>query len=419
MSKWKSEKLAAAQRRVSVYVRTSKKPVQVLLMDLLPTVPYYTGHLCAALKQMRGFHVTLVAARYRHDPEFFERMGLQHDVGLVNISSWGPNNATTFRRALKLFECLINLAALGLRFSISKPDVIHIQFTPLAEHGLPFELWLLKVAHGLGIRLVYTVHNLSPHDSHNRLVPVYRELYQLIDRFICHDDVAKARFISEFKVHPDSVSVIPHGPLFGRNERTTPYEARVKVGLPADACVVLWQGIARPYKGLSFLLKVWKVARQAGLQGILSIVGAGDKQLLQDIRQEAESLGLGSTVRFDFRFVSVEELRSYHEAADILVYPYREITTSGALMTGIGFEKAILASALPAFEQVLQHGKNALLVPYGDIEGWASALLQLASNPDLRARLARKLTTTGPVGSCWTEIAHQTCRVYEQLVPAA
>jgi glycosyltransferase involved in cell wall biosynthesis len=391
--------------------------VHVLLFDLLPTVPYYTGHLSAALGGVKNVDITLVSATYTHDQDFFHRMGLPNRPGLLDVAY--RVRVAPLRRLLKLLECMLNMGALAVRFQRSKPDIIHVQFTPIAERRLPFELWFLKAARGLGIRLVYTVHNVLPHDASSRQIAVYRRLYQLIDQFICHDVNAKARLVSEFGVEPDRISVIPHGPLFGKKAQEKSSRSSSGTAESRDTCVVLCQGIIRPYKGILFLLRAWKAARVSGLQATLWIVGTGEKTLLRQIKEDIASLGIAPSVHFDFRFVSVEQLASYYDAADILVYPYARATTSGALMTGIGYGKALVASTAPAFEQVLQHEKNALLAPYGDVAAWASALLRLASDPCLRSRLARGLADSRAITPSWTEIASRTCRVYEQVLPSS
>jgi glycosyltransferase involved in cell wall biosynthesis len=397
------------------------EPTRVLIFDLLPTVPYYTGYLSAALKRMENVEVVLAAATYTHDRTCFERMRLQNAPGICDFAY--RSRTTSIRRVLKLMEYLLNMALFAAHFGKRKPDVIHVQFTPLMERNLPFELWFLKAARARGIKLVYTVHNILPHEGSEQLRSSYCELYRIIDQLICHDAITKQRMISEFRVDPDRVSVIPHGPLFTEatfTGATCNYErARAMTGLPLDARVVLWQGIIRPYKGISLLLRAWQAARQEGLDAVLAIVGTGEKSALRELQQQVRSLGIASSVHLDLRFVSVEELGAYHEAADILVYPYSAITSSGALATGIGYGKAIIASALPAFHQMLEHEKDALLVPHDDVRAWANALVRLTSDDDLRTRLARQLAAGCAAGPDWDGIASETLSVYRRpLFPA-
>jgi len=392
--------------------------LRVCLLDLLPTVPYYTGHLCAALHKQSGIEVSLCVTTYSHDRTFFQRTGLHRRRGLLDFAGHLPASLKSLRRAGKLVEYIFNLIRLSVHFMFSPPDVVHVEFVPLMNYSLPFERWFLKLARLFGSKLVYTMHNVLPHDSHQRHRRAYAKIYRLADRIICHDEQAKNRLIAEFTVENDRISIIPHGELFSDKTQADPSSTPLPK-TKSKELVVLCQGIIRPYKGIPFLLHAWKVALQAGLQASLWIVGTGEESILRQIEQEAVALDLGSSVHFDFRFVSVEELSRYYQSADILVYPYSDITTSGALMTGIGYGKAIVATNLTAFEQMLQHEHNALLAPYGDVAEWASALIRVASDSHLRARLVQGLQDTQALTPTWSEIASETCHLYEQLVPSS
>lgn len=43
------------------------------MLDILPTVPYYTGYLCAALEKLGTIDVEVGSADYYLDRDFFER----------------------------------------------------------------------------------------------------------------------------------------------------------------------------------------------------------------------------------------------------------------------------------------------------------------------------------------------------------
>ena len=47
------------------------------------------------------------------------------------------------------------------------------------------------------------------------------------------------------------------------------------------------------------------------------------------------------------------ELYQEIQASDILIFPYREISQSGALLLGLYFEKPVIASCLPTFIETL------------------------------------------------------------------
>jgi glycosyltransferase involved in cell wall biosynthesis len=319
-----------------------------------------------------------------------------------------------------MFECLLNLLYLAVRFALRQPDVLHVQFVPMVLFGLPLELWFLRFAKSLGIGIVYTVHNVLPHDSGERYRSLYRRLYTLADRLICHDFAAQKRLEEEFGCDPRRISVISHGQLLAPSQQITQAAARQQLGIPLDIPLVLWQGILRPYKGVEFLLQAWRQVCETVPRARLAIVGTGADALTAEVRKQVADLGLSASVQLTLRFVSVSELEDIHAAADILTYPYAEATTSGALLTGVGYGKAIIASRLPAFEQILRHEDNGLLVTYGDTGQLASQLQRLLMDRDLRLRLAECLRQTRLRVPDWDGIAKQTAACYAALpgVPA-
>jgi glycosyltransferase involved in cell wall biosynthesis len=181
---------------------------------------------------------------------------------------------------------------------------------------------------------------------------------------------------------------------------------------PNDECVVLWQGLIFPYKGIGFLLDAWVKVQAAGANARLVIAGTGSSEILAEITAQAERLGIAKSVRFEFRFLPLEEMIGFYQAAHVLVYPYKAITTSGALMTGLTQGKAIVATSLPAFQDILEDGKNALLIAYGDVDGFANRLLMLIRDPELRDRLARCARALNLGDNMWNEIARRTLACY-------
>jgi len=386
------------------------------MLDLLPTVPYYTGHLCESLESRPALKVSLAATTYSHDSTCFTRMRIHHHQKLMDLAARIPDSARHTRRAFKFVEYLFNLSTLALQSLFSRPDVVHVQFIPLVSRGLPFELWFLNWVRALGCKVVYTIHNVLPHDSGQQYRDIYGKIYRLADHLICHDQHAKAAVSAEFQVPSEKVTVIPHGPLLTPGGRSTKLRARERLGLPKEGCVVLWQGILRPYKGVPFLLKAWREACQQGLNATLIIAGTGEKEILDALTNQVQELGIAASVRLDLRFISVEMLENYLSAADILVYPYVSVTTSGALMTGITYGKAVIASALPAFQELLQHGENGLLIDYDNLQGWAGALQRLASDADMRSRFGDKLRRSSASRLSWVEIGSETLQVYERVL---
>jgi glycosyltransferase involved in cell wall biosynthesis len=385
--------------------------LRVFMMDLLSVVAYYDGYLCRALKS-EGVSASLGAITYHFDRDCFSRLGVRNRPGFLDFVGRLklPN---LIRRTLKVIEMCLNMLALAIRFAWRPPDVIHVQYLPLLERKIPVELWLLKYCRFLGSSLVATVHDVAPHDREGGPRGQFRRAFEMMDALICHSEAARQQVLTEFCVVPERVWVIPHGPLFFDSQQNNGRAAaRTRCGLEGSECAVLCQGMIRPYKGIEFLIDAWAEVQQSGARAKLIIMGRGEPDLLGSIRQQVQALGLQGSIELRFEFVPTETMISYYQAADIVVYPYKSITTSGALMTGIAQKKAIVATSLAPFRELLDDGKNALLCDYGDTRGLASALTRLISNPALRDKLANESALLSSGEQTWHEIAALTRDCY-------
>jgi glycosyltransferase involved in cell wall biosynthesis len=381
------------------------------MMDLWAIVPYYTAYLSRALLA-EGVDVTVGSISYYLDPECFSSRGIKVDPGLMDVV--GKFSLPRLpRRALKLVEALVNLSALTARFLASPPDVIHVQFLPMLKWRLPLDFWFLEFCRKRGSKIVLTVHDLLPHDTGEALKETFLELYRMADGLICHSDHIRTRLKVEFSVPEEKVSVIPHGPFFYdlpvAGSGQTPRGLEKELG----SVLVLWQGIIFPYKGVDLLLRAWqRVESQVG-DCWLAIAGTGTPELLEQIREQAKGLELK---QLRLRFISAQELVALYRAADVVVYPYRAITTSGALATGLALGKTIVASDLPVFRELLTHRENALLVDPEDSLALAGALIELAQDAALRERLAGRVRAMDFGGQSWLAIAKMTVQAYQSVL---
>ena len=105
-----------------------------------------------------------------------------------------------------------------------------------------------------------------------------------------------------------------------------------------------------------------------------------------------------------------------YRAADVVVYPYRAITTSGALATGLALGKTIVVSDLPVFRELLTHRENALLVDPEDSVELVGALIELAQDAGLRERLASRVRAMDFGAQSWISIAKMTAQAYEDAL---
>ena len=386
---------------------------RVFMMDLLATVPYYTAYLTRALREL-GVPVQLGTISYYLDPECFRSRGLRPQPGVLDVVGKFPRLPRVLRQALKLVETAINLCGLTLRFLFRPPEIVHIQYLPMLRLPLPLDAWFARFCRWRGARLLLTVHDLLPHDTAERYHALFTKLYAGMDALICHSDHVRERLIKEFFVPAEKIEVIPHGPFFFDLPVDDAALTRRRLRLEPDAPLVLWQGIIFPYKGLDVLLEAWQQAEREEPRAELLVLGTGSATLTEALQNQAKTLGL-QRVHMEFRFCSAEELVAAYRAADVVVYPYRAITTSGALATGLALGKAIVASDLPVFRELLEDGRNARLVAPADPAQLASALVTLVQNRTERERLASAVRDMQFGTESWCGIAKTTAELYRKI----
>ncbi len=390
--------------------KAGRKP-KVFMMDLLAIVPYYTAYLSRALLS-ENISLQVGSISYYLDPNCFRARGLQLDPGLLDIVG-RYSLPKTARRILKLAENLLNMAALSVRFLFSPPDIVHVQYLPMLRWKTPFDLWFVSFCQARGAKIVLTVHDIMPHDTADTYKDLFHNLYHRADALICHSESIKTRLISEFDIQPGRISVIPHGPFFYDLPADNAPQLHLKA-TPTEQ-IVLWQGIIFPYKGVDLLLNAWQKIESQIENARLVVLGTGSPDLLQQLRDQAARLHL-QRVKLDFRFASTEELVATYRTAEIVVYPYRAITTSGALATGLAFSKPIVASDLPVFRELLTNNENASLVPPTDVDQLAQAILHLLQNPGERQKYITALQTKNFGAQSWISIAQKTAQVYATVL---
>ena len=381
------------------------------MMDLLATVPYYTAYLSKALLK-ENVDLTVGSISYYLDPKCFSSRGIKLEPGLLDVV--GRFNMPRLpRRVFKLLETMVNLAALSVRFMFAPPDVVHVQYLPMLRSRMPLDLWFVKLCRWRGAKIVLTVHDLLPHDTGEAHKAKFAKLYAMMDAIICHSDSIRARLAAEFAVPEAKVSVIPHGPFFYDLPPAGSDSVLQDFSLEMGKLMVLWQGIIFPYKGVDLLLTAWQQV-EARSDAWLVIAGTGAPELLEQIRAQVAELGL-KRVKLHFRFISTEELVALYRAADVVVYPYRAITTSGALATGLALGKTIVATDLPVFRELLTDGENARLVPAMDPASLGAAVVELLEDAALRERLAVRVRAMRFGDESWLAIGRMTVAVYRKV----
>ena len=311
-------------------------------------------------------------------------------------------------RGIKGVSHVVDMARLTSCFRQWRPDVIHFQWLPLPLVDRAFLARLRRIA-----PLVLTVHDSNPYQGApgtSMLRAGTSALFREFDAIIVHTEQSRERLIA--KGVPDvKIAKIPHGMLHG-TLRSAPPRATSGAG---DAKVeFLTFGKIKPYKGVDVLIRA--AALISPLQRARSrfrVVGKPYMNM-QPLFELIERLGVGGCFEFDLRFVSEEEMPRLFESAAVVVLPYREIDASGVLMTTLSAGRAIVASRIGLFGELLTDGSEALLVPPDDPRALAAALGRMIDDRVLREAIAERVCCFRDAMPSWTEIGRQTHEVYER-----
>lgn len=188
----------------------------------------------------------------------------------------------------------------------------------------PFDLHL---AH-LNQPLAYTAHNLWPHNTPRCLLLRHclQSTLRRADLIFVHSKGALEELASTFDVDSSRCVVVPHGDLSPDLGQPIPQsEARSVLKIEHGRPIALLFGRAEPYKGVEEVIAWWNQHRP---ETQLAIVGSTSHETYKlALTRLVDS---NPRISLHLRHQSQEELRLWLSAADVAVFNYRQIFTSGA-----------------------------------------------------------------------------------------
>ena len=264
-------------------------------------------------------------------------------------------------RALNPYNALLYSAVVRLGVRVeeasvwrviwSRDDVLHIHWpeyvfnAPTLAKAVAKSVGCVLLLSGLRVRktrIVWTIHNVRAHEQwHARLeARMWRWFVRRVDGYIALSAVGEAAALERYpELERRPGFVIPHGHYRDEYPDEVSREAaRDALGLPRTARTVAFLGALRPYKNVPALLAAFRGLADDDWR----LVVAG--QPLNDrLRTEVErGAAADERIRLDLAFVPRERVQLYTRAADLLVFPYRDILNSGSALLALSFDRPIL-----------------------------------------------------------------------------
>lgn len=276
-------------------------------------------------------------------------------------------------------------------------------------------LIVLSFVKMVGRKIVITLHNIQPHE---RIYPFLEGLWfklalEIADGVIVHNHYSY-KILARIYGLSKKVCVIPHGNFIDYYPNiVTPREARRKLGIPEGSFVLLFFGALREYKGIDDLITVLRNILPR--YNALFVVFAGrvqSEKLRTDLLKFFREFKEKCIVKMEY--VPVEEVQIYMNAADIGILPYKEVTTSGAVLLFQSFGKTVIAPYLPQIKEVL--GDSGIYYKRGDKRDMETAILKSLTLGKEEIQLLGKKAYENALKMDWNRIAHLTSKFYTSVL---
>ena len=267
-------------------------------------------------------------------------------------------------------------------------DIYHVQDCVSAN-----AVWRLREEGQIGW-FVRTVHHVDDFTSPSLIECQNNSLYRPDHRIVVSRDWQR-RLRDEFQLEAEAIynGVDPRFQPPNEQQRAA---ARAELGL-GDEIAFLNIGGVEPRKNSIRLLKAFEQVQRAleagGGRGVLLL--AGGEALLdhEPYRQQfsAELAQSALQIDRDIRLLGVvpdEQMQLLYHAADVFAFPSVKEGWGLVAMEALASGLPLLTSDLPVFHEYARSGENALLADPLDEAAIADGLLRLATDQELRRRLA-------------------------------
>jgi beta-1,4-mannosyltransferase len=253
-------------------------------------------------------------------------------------------------------------------------------------------LWLMRLR---GVRVVWTVHNLFPHETRYHRLELWleRRVARLARVVIAHSSHAARLVERTYGIRDVRVAYHGHFVDYYAPATRTRREMRASFGIPDDAHTFLAFGHIRPYKQIPELIRALRETGRTDFH--LLVVGrCPDPGLRREI--EAAAIEDGH-VTVHHAFVEDRVVTDIHAAADVAVLNYRDVFSSSALMLALSCGLPVIA---PASSTASEVGESPVVQSFapGDLSG---ALIRSASVPRPSADTIR----SAALRYTWTALA--------------
>lgn len=279
---------------------------------------------------------------------------------------------------------------------VDKIELIHVQH----EYGLyqNLEAVFYLALKQLKKPIVTTMHSVGAWE-------IDKVIADFSDRIIVHNEFCAGRF--DF---PEKTGIIPHGTMLIETPAPPIDTCKKSLGIDPKIPLIGYVGFISTYKGLESLIEAMSKVPNAALLICGGWFVERETQYIVELK-ERTLRDLPGRCQW-FGYVSDEDLSRVYGAMDVVCYPSRFSTESGALIMALSHGKALVASSIPPFRE--KEKKGALLT-FKNPDDLAKKIKRLLKNNELRRKYeegAKKYA----LENSWANMGLRHLRLYESMV---
>lgn len=275
---------------------------------------------------------------------------------------------------IKILSYFYSLLKLVRILKSVKPEVLHIQWWKQWNLDY-FFLSLYKKYVG---QVVFTAHNLVPHNSGESMKDKCIKYYNKVDKIIVHDNNSKNELIKDFNINEDKIAVIAHGILdfivnesevkFIMNEISAKYKLKEKL-------VFSSMGGQSPYKGTDLICDAFLNSEILKNNADVFLIIAGKGSIATPDRFE----GLNNVWIANYS-LSNSEFQAIMRLTDVMLLPYRKISQSGVLLTTIQNQIPFAVTPIGGLAEPLEISPVGWIISSPTSEGVRECMENLAKD---------------------------------------
>ena len=233
-----------------------------------------------------------------------------------------------------------------------------------------------------GGRIIWTVHNILPHDSILSLseMKLRTEVSNLCHSFHIMNRETPELAAQFFRIPRERCFFTPHPSYEGFYPRTVSREeARIQLGIESDVFVFLFFGSIQHYKGLDDLVAAYQKVK-GQFSTITRLIVAGQPSNPSEHQHTIEMANSDENIDLHIRRIALEDVQIFFEASDVCACPYRKTLNSGITLLSHTFSTPVIGPDTAAFKETI--GKEGgLLFEYGNFDSLCEKLVSSTEYP--------------------------------------